>query len=87
MTNDRSARVVARLRAHRLVPGDAPVRVVQLGAGSRTGGWRWRAVHAVSGEDFGVGSRLSINRLYRERDWAVTAEEAGRHVGVREGKP
>lgn len=73
--------MVARLRANGLVPAGIPVRLVQLHEGTRSGGWKWRAEHASSGDDLAVGSRYPVSTLFEVRHWEITREPLGVHVG------
>ena len=78
--------MTARLRANGLVPPGVPVRLAPIRAGSRSGGWKWRAEHAVSGDYLGTGSRHPVSDLGRFPDWQFTREDLGLHIGIRRGE-
>lgn len=75
--------MTARLRANGLVPAAIPVRIAVIRPGSRSGGWKWRAEHAVSGAYLGTGSRHPVSDLGRYPDWTFTREDLGTHIGIR----
>lgn len=67
--------VVRRLRAHRLVPRTAPVRLVSGGsfAGSR-GRLQWTAVHPVTGDSYRVASYYPLKQVVAARDWELVTD-------------
>lgn len=85
MTHDRRAMVIARLKANALIPAGIPVRIVPIGPGSRSGGWKWRAEDASTGADLAVGSRHPVSDLFDVPRWDITIEPQGLHIGMDRG--
>lgn len=68
--------VIARLRAHGLVPPGTTVRLVSGHRGAAKAGRPvWKAVDGVTGEDLRIASRTAMRPLAAQRHWALSRED------------
>lgn len=60
-----SSRLVARLRANRLIPPAVPCRIARV----NSGGISWKALHAVTGQELRVASPVAVGKLVAAPHW------------------
>lgn len=64
-----SETVIARLRAHGLVPPGITVRLVR---GPKRSGPAWLAVDGVSGQPLGISSATAMRTMAAQRRWSLS---------------
>lgn len=65
-----SETVIARLRAHGLVPPRTTVRLVRCARTADSS--KWKAVDGVTGADLGIASATAMRAMAAQRHWALS---------------